>query len=94
MPLSNNMSHYQQPDASGHFGIFGGSFVSETLTHAILELREAYAKYQNDPAFLAEFQPVEAANKSIDCFMITTSIAFDRALKASLVAYTLAATAA
>ncbi len=49
------MNEYQQPDASGHFGIYGGSFVSETLTHAILELREAYAKYQNDPAFLAEF---------------------------------------
>jgi tryptophan synthase beta chain len=46
---------YQQPDASGHFGRFGGSFVSETLTHAIRELSEAYAHYQNDPAFLAEF---------------------------------------
>jgi len=46
---------YQQPDASGHFGRFGGSFVSETLTHAIQELSEAYAHYQNDPAFLAEF---------------------------------------
>ena len=55
MPLSNNMNNYQQPDASGHFGIYGGSFVSETLTHAILELRAAYAKYQNDPEFLAEF---------------------------------------
>ncbi len=55
MPLSKHMNEYQQPDASGHFGIYGGSFVSETLTHAILELREAYAKYQNDPAFLAEF---------------------------------------
>ena len=49
------MNNYQQPDASGHFGIYGGSFVSETLTHAILELRAAYAKYQNDPEFLAEF---------------------------------------
>ncbi|APW36998.1 tryptophan synthase subunit beta [Rhodoferax koreense] len=47
---------YQQPDASGHFGIYGGSFISETLTHAIEELKEAYAKYQNDPEFLAEFQ--------------------------------------
>ncbi len=47
---------YQQPDASGHFGRFGGSFVSETLTHAIQELSEAYAHCQNDPAFLAEFQ--------------------------------------
>jgi tryptophan synthase beta chain len=49
------MSTYQQPDASGHFGIYGGSFVSETLTHAIEELKDAYAKYQHDPAFLAEF---------------------------------------
>jgi tryptophan synthase beta chain len=49
------MSPYQQPDATGHFGIYGGSFVSETLTHAISELRDAYAKYQNDPEFLREF---------------------------------------
>jgi tryptophan synthase beta chain len=49
-------SPYQQPDATGHFGIYGGSFVSETLTHAISELREAYAKYQHDPEFLREFQ--------------------------------------
>jgi len=50
------MDTYQQPDARGHFGIYGGSFVSETLTHAINELKAAYAKYQNDPAFLAEFR--------------------------------------
>jgi tryptophan synthase beta chain len=49
------MPSYQQPDATGHFGIYGGSFVSETLTHAISELRDAYAKYQHDPEFLAEF---------------------------------------
>ena len=47
---------YQQPDARGHFGIYGGSFVSETLTCAINELKAAYAQYQNDPAFLAEFR--------------------------------------
>jgi tryptophan synthase beta chain len=50
------MQTYQQPDARGHFGIYGGSFVSETLTHAINELKAAYAKYQHDPEFLAEFQ--------------------------------------
>ena len=50
------MSSYQQPDARGHFGTYGGSFVSETLTHAIAELRDAYAKYQNDPEFLREFE--------------------------------------
>src|SRR5438105_2202926 len=49
-------SSYQQPDAAGHFGIYGGSFVSETLTHAIAQLREAYAKYQHDPEFRAEFE--------------------------------------
>jgi tryptophan synthase beta chain len=49
------MPSYQQPDSSGHFGVYGGSFVSETLTHAIDELRAAYARYQHDPEFLAEF---------------------------------------
>jgi tryptophan synthase beta chain len=49
------MPSYQQPDPTGHFGIYGGSFVSETLTHAISELRDAYARYQHDPEFLAEF---------------------------------------
>ena len=49
-------STYQQPDLSGHFGPYGGSFVSETLTHAIEELKEAYAKYQYDDQFMAEFQ--------------------------------------
>jgi tryptophan synthase beta chain len=50
------MQTYQQPDARGHFGIYGGSFVSETLTHAINELKAAYSKYQHDPEFLAEFK--------------------------------------
>jgi tryptophan synthase beta chain len=50
------MPSYQQPDPTGHFGIYGGSFVSETLTHAISELQGAYARYQHDPEFLREFQ--------------------------------------
>ncbi|WP_309678367.1 tryptophan synthase subunit beta [Polaromonas sp.] len=50
------MYDYHQPDLSGHFGIYGGSFISETLTHAVNELKDAYAKYQNDLEFLAEFQ--------------------------------------
>ncbi len=50
------MLDYQQPDLKGHFGIYGGSFVSETLTHAINELKAAYARYQHDPAFIAEFK--------------------------------------
>jgi tryptophan synthase beta chain len=50
------MFEYNQPDPTGHFGKYGGSFVSETLTHAIDELRQAYARYQHDPEFLAEFK--------------------------------------
>jgi tryptophan synthase beta chain len=46
---------YQQPDASGHFGIYGGSFVSETLSFALEELQAAYAQYRDDPEFLREF---------------------------------------
>ncbi len=46
---------YDFPDARGHFGQYGGAFVAETLIHALDELREAYAKYQQDPAFLEEF---------------------------------------
>ena len=48
-------AHYNLPDARGHFGPYGGSFVSETLTLALNELREAYARYQHDEQFLAEF---------------------------------------
>ena len=50
------MSTFDLPDARGHFGRYGGAFISETLTYAIAELTEAYAKYQHDPAFLAEFE--------------------------------------
>ena len=49
------MKPYDFPDALGHFGPYGGSFVSETLTHALNELRAAYARYKHDPEFVAEF---------------------------------------
>jgi tryptophan synthase beta chain len=47
---------YQLPDATGHFGPYGGSFVAETLTYALAELNEAYARYSQDPEFLEEFR--------------------------------------
>jgi tryptophan synthase beta chain len=50
------MFDYQQPDARGHFGIYGGSFVSETLSHALDELHAAYERYRHDPEFQAEFR--------------------------------------
>jgi tryptophan synthase beta chain len=42
------------PDAKGHFGIYGGKFVSETLMVPLEELRLAYEKYLKDPDFLKE----------------------------------------
>ncbi len=47
---------YNFPDAQGHFGPYGGIFVSETLMHALEELKSAYEHYQKDPAFIAEFE--------------------------------------
>ncbi|OON61239.1 tryptophan synthase subunit beta [Massilia sp. KIM] len=47
---------YALPDTTGHFGPYGGSFVAETLSHALAELNEAYARYSQDPAFLEEFR--------------------------------------
>ena len=43
------------PDAKGHFGPYGGRFVSETLSHALEQLEEQYARLSADPAFQAEF---------------------------------------
>jgi tryptophan synthase beta chain len=47
---------YDQPDARGHFGPYGGVFVAETLIAALEELAAQYARYQKDPAFVAEFE--------------------------------------
>jgi len=44
------------PDARGHFGVYGGVFVAETLIHALDELRDAYERYRHDRDFLAEFE--------------------------------------
>jgi len=53
--LTNNLP-YNLPDSSGHFGQYGGVFVSETLMHALDELKAMYAACQKDPAFTAEFE--------------------------------------
>jgi tryptophan synthase beta chain len=50
------MFDYAYPDASGHFGPYGGSFIAETLSHALEELQAAYDHYKNDPEFLAEYR--------------------------------------
>ena len=50
------MLNYQQPDASGHFGPYGGTFVAETLIHALDELKATYEHYRQDPTFMAEYR--------------------------------------
>jgi tryptophan synthase beta chain len=47
-------NYSQYPDANGHFGIFGGRFVSETLMAAVIELEKSYNALKHDPKFLAE----------------------------------------
>src|ERR1700742_4644737 len=42
------------PDATGHFGPYGGRFVPETLMHPLQELEEEYFRAQNDPEFQRE----------------------------------------
>ncbi len=43
------------PDATGHFGIYGGRFIAETLMEPIYQLEQAYNALKDDPAFQAEF---------------------------------------
>jgi len=43
-----------EPDEQGHFGPYGGTYVSETLMHALDELREAYFRWRSDPEFIAQ----------------------------------------
>ena len=44
------------PDATGHFGTFGGKYVPETLMPALLELEEAYQSLKDDPDFRKELE--------------------------------------
>ncbi len=45
----------QFPDSSGHFGVHGGRFVSETLMAAIEELEKIYNQVKNNPQFWEEY---------------------------------------
>jgi tryptophan synthase beta chain len=54
IPETGKHADYAYPDAHGHFGPYGGQFVSETLMEPLEELREAYARYKGDREFMAE----------------------------------------
>ncbi|MCK4739050.1 MAG: tryptophan synthase subunit beta [Deltaproteobacteria bacterium] len=42
------------PDKAGHYGEFGGRYISETLMPAVIELEKAYLKFKDDPSFKEE----------------------------------------
>jgi len=50
----NSPAQDNLPDASGHFGVYGGRFVSETLMVPLDALSQAYERYRNDPDFIKE----------------------------------------
>ena len=54
MTLQQPNSFRTGPDDRGHFGLYGGRFVAETLMPLILELERAYAAAKNDPRFRIE----------------------------------------
>ena len=47
---------YDYPDERGHFGIYGGRYVGETLMPAILELQAACAEHLEEAGFVAELR--------------------------------------
>ena len=53
-PAEGSWADYALPDAGGHFGPYGGTFVAETLRQALDELTAAYEKAKRDPEFQAE----------------------------------------
>ena len=54
MTIQQPNSFRTGPDERGHFGLYGGRFVAETLMPLILQLEEAYARARQDPEFQKE----------------------------------------
>jgi len=53
--VKQGIDYSAMPDQRGHFGVYGGRFVSETLMQALDELREAYEHFSKDRDFQAQF---------------------------------------
>ena len=54
MTIERSNSYRSGPDEKGHFGIFGGRYVAETLMPLILQVEQAYDAAKADPSFQAE----------------------------------------
>ncbi len=48
-------SYSQGPDQDGHFGMYGGRYVAETLMPLVLDLDRTWQEARGDPAFWEEF---------------------------------------
>ncbi len=55
-PALHSAPRFSQPDATGHFGPYGGVFVPETLMTALQELTAAYEVARHDPGFQSELR--------------------------------------
>ena len=53
--MTEKIDFLAQPDSKGHFGPYGGRFVSETLIHALDQLEDIYITAKQDPGFQQEF---------------------------------------
>ncbi|MBI2360332.1 MAG: pyridoxal-phosphate dependent enzyme, partial [Deltaproteobacteria bacterium] len=51
----NSSTPLRLPDKRGHFGLYGGRYVSEALMPALIELEKAYARVRRDPGFRRDF---------------------------------------
>lgn len=56
MRMREELQNYNFPDDTGHFGPYGGIFVSETLIHALEDLRRNYEELKASKSFLDEFK--------------------------------------
>lgn len=54
--MNNTNSYSNGPDKDGHFGLFGGRYVAETLMPLILDLEQAYISAKNDPKYKDEME--------------------------------------
>jgi len=54
--MNQPMKKMQLPDERGHFGVFGGKYVIETLMPALKELEQVFASAQSDPSFQKELK--------------------------------------
>lgn len=47
------------PDRHGHFGVYGGRYVAETLMPALMELEDVYRRCRKDPSFIRELRDLQ-----------------------------------